>query len=169
MVDAEQLPRCYIASPMGFTAGGRYYYQQVYLPALSAVVEPVDPWSLTSEEEVAAAQRAGRERELALTIGERNVEAIRSSQLLVAYLEGQEPDSGTVAELGYGAALGLVCFGLRTDFRQAGELGASVNLQVETFIEMSGGHILTSLDELVIELEATATRIRAVGHRVLAG
>jgi nucleoside 2-deoxyribosyltransferase len=138
------------------------------LPALAAVVEPVDPWSLTTEEEVAAAREAGRQQQLALTIGERNAEAIRSSQLLAAYLEGQEPDSGTVAEVGYGAALGLVCFGIRTDFRQAGEAGASVNLQVETFIKLSGGRICASLDELVAELEAAATLIGANGRGALA-
>jgi nucleoside 2-deoxyribosyltransferase len=152
---------------MGFTDAGRYYYQQVYLPALSAVVEPVDPWSLTSDEEVAAARQAGRQREMAMTIGQRNAEAIRSSQLLAAYLEGQEPDSGTVAEVGYGAALELVCFGVRTDFRQSGEAGVSVNLQVETFIEMSGGRICASLDELVAELAAAATRISNSSHRAL--
>lgn len=69
--------------------------------------------------------------------------------MLVAYLEGQEPDSGTVAELGYGAALGLTCFGLRSDFREAGEAGVSVNLQVETFIVASGGVVARSLDELI--------------------
>lgn len=168
MANFGSLPRCYVASPMGFTEGGRYYYQHVYLPALSAVVEPVDPWSLTSDEEVAAARKAGRQREMAMLIGKRNVAAIRSSQLLAAYLEGQEPDSGTVAEIGYGAALGLVCLGLRTDFRQAGEVGAAVNLQVEAFIEMSGGRICASLDELVAELEAAGTRIGSKSHRALA-
>jgi len=144
---------------MGFTEGGRSYYQHVYLPALSAVIEPVDPWTLTSDEEVAAAREAGRQRAMALTIGRRNAEAIRSSELLVAYLEGQEPDSGTVAELGYAAALGLTCFGVRSDFRQCGEAGVSVNLQVETFITMSGGRICASLHELVAELEVAASRI----------
>ena len=63
-----------------------------------------------------------------------------------------EPDSGTVAELGYGAALGLRCFGLRSDLRQSGEPGVAVNLQVEAFIVESGGMIAATLDELVAEL-----------------
>jgi nucleoside 2-deoxyribosyltransferase len=142
-------PRCYVASPLGFSEGGRAYYQDVYLPALARIVDPVDPWSLTTDDEIAAAHDAGRHREMSLEIGRRNADAIRSCELLVAYLEGQEPDAGTVAEVGFGAALGLTCFGVRTDFRQAGEAGVSVNLQVESFIELSGGRICGSLDELV--------------------
>ncbi|HEX8207466.1 MAG TPA: nucleoside 2-deoxyribosyltransferase [Solirubrobacteraceae bacterium] len=152
------LPRCYVASPLGFSEGGRHYYREVYLPALSGVVDPVDPWTLTTDDEVAEAHAAGRHREMSLEIARRNAVAIRSCTMLAAYLEGQEPDAGTVAEIGYGAALDLTCFGLRTDFREAGEAGVVVNLQVEGFIEQSGGRICTSLDELVAALELAARR-----------
>ena len=144
--------RCYVASPLGFTEAGRHYYAEVYLPALAAVVTPVDPWSLTTADEIAQAREDGREREMALEIGRRNAEAIRSCELLAANLDGQEPDAGTVAELGYAAALGITCFGLRTDLRQAGEPGVAVNLQVEAFVELSGGRICSSLEELVYAL-----------------
>ena len=113
-------PRCYIASPLGFSEPGRHYYSEVYLPALASVVEPVDPWAHATDGEVAAAHASGRAREMALEIGRRNSEAIRSCTLLVAQLDGQEPDSGTAAEVGYAAALGIRCFGLRTDLRQSG-------------------------------------------------
>ncbi|MGH2849437.1 MAG: nucleoside 2-deoxyribosyltransferase [Solirubrobacteraceae bacterium] len=146
------LRRCYLASPLGFTEAGRDYYARVYVPALAAVVTPVDPWALTSAGEIAAAQAAGAERGMALEIGRRNAEAIRGCELLVAYLEGQEADAGTVAELGYGAALGLRCFGLRSDLRQAGEPGVALNLQVEAFIAQSGGIVCSTLDELVAVL-----------------
>ena len=158
-------PRCYVASPLGFTEAGRDYYERSYLPALAAVVEPVDPWALTTAEEVSAAAAAGQPRELALTIGRRNLEAIRSCVLLAAWLDGQEADSGTVAEVGYGAALGLTCFGLRSDLRQSGEDGVSLNLQVETLIVDSGGEIAGSLAALVEALAkaaADARRARSV-------
>lgn len=142
-------PRCYVASPLGFTEAGRHYYADVYLPALAQVVEVVDPWALTQPWEIEQALAAGRERDIALEIGRRNTEAIRSCTLLAAHLDGQEADAGTVAEVGYAAALGLTCFGLRTDLRQSGELGVAVNLQVEAFILESGGRIAGSLDELV--------------------
>jgi len=145
-------PRCYVASPLGFSETTRPWYRDVMLPALGELVETVDPWSLTTEEEVAEAHAAGHEREIALEIGRRNIEAIRSSELLVAQLDGQEPDSGTVAELGYAAGLGLRCFGIRSDFRQAGEAGVPVNLQVVTFVAASGGTIEASLEALLVRL-----------------
>ncbi len=140
-------PRCYIASPLGFSEAGRDYYERIYLPAIAAVVEPVDPWSLDT-----VTPPGATDRERALAIGRANAESIRSCELLVAHLDGQEPDSGTVAELGYGAALGLRCFGLRSDLRQSGEPGVGVNLQVETFVIDSGGAMVASLAELVAAL-----------------
>jgi nucleoside 2-deoxyribosyltransferase len=148
------LRRCYVASPLGFTEAGREYYARVYLPALATVVEPVDPWAVVTAEELAEARSRRRQRELALELGRRNAVAIRSCALLAAHLDGQELDSGTAAEVGYAAALGVRCFGLRTDLRQAGEDGVACNLQVEAFIVDSGGRVLTSLAELVDALAA---------------
>ncbi|CAA9524141.1 MAG: hypothetical protein AVDCRST_MAG85-3079 [uncultured Solirubrobacteraceae bacterium] len=153
-------PRCYVASPLGFTESGRHYYAGVYLPALAQVVTPVDPWALTTQEEVEAAAADGRQREMALEIGRRNSKAIGSCTLLAANLDGQEPDAGTVAEVGFGAALGLTCFGLRTDLREAGEPGVSVNLQVESFVVQSGGRVCASLAELVEALAAAGAPTR---------
>jgi nucleoside 2-deoxyribosyltransferase len=150
-------PLCYVASPLGFSEAGRYYYRRVYLPALARVVEPVDPWALTSDAEIAEAREAGRERELALEIGRRNAQAIRRSSLLVALLDGQEPDAGTVSEVGFAAGLGMCCYGLRSDFRESGEVGARVNLQVESFIIQSGGFVVSTLDELVDALSDTTS------------
>jgi nucleoside 2-deoxyribosyltransferase len=147
-------PRCYVAGPLGFTEAGRHYYKHVYLPALTAVVDPVDPWALATADEFAAAAAQGvdAQRALALEVGRRNAVAIRSCTLLAAYLEGQEPDSGTVAEVGYACGVGLACFGLRSDSRQAGEPGVALNLQVEALIVDSGGVIVDSLDALVAAL-----------------
>ncbi len=149
--------RCYIAGPLGFTEAGRRYHREVYLPALARIVEPVDPWGLTTPAEVEQARAHGRQREFALEIGRRNAEAIRSCRLLVAHLDGQEVDSGTAAEVGYAAALGLACFGWRTDLRDAGEPGVRVNLQLEAFIAESGGAIAGSLGELLDAVRGAVT------------
>ncbi|HET9073748.1 MAG TPA: nucleoside 2-deoxyribosyltransferase [Solirubrobacteraceae bacterium] len=145
-------PRAYVASPLGFTESGRHYLVHVLLPALADVVDPVDPWSFTSAPAVAAAERAGRLRELWRETGARNARAIREADLLVALLDGQEIDSGTAAEVGYAAALGRPCFALRSDLRQSGETGMVMNLQLVAFIEESGGAITASLEELVTQL-----------------
>ncbi len=110
-------------------------------------MEVVDPWALTTPIEVAEHQAADRHAELNALIGARNAEAIRSCSRLVAVLDGQEPDAGTCAEIGYAAGLGLRIDALRTDWRQAGEVGATVNLQVQYFVEASGGRIVGSLDD----------------------
>jgi nucleoside 2-deoxyribosyltransferase len=150
--------RCYVASPLGFYEAGRQYYYDVLLPTLATVVEPVDPWAITSAEEIDAAREAGRLRAMMLEAGRRNAQAIRSSELLVAWLDGQEPDSGTVVELGYAAALGKRCFGLRSDLRQAGEPEMALNLQVETFVIDSGGTIAATLADLVTAVVAAGAR-----------
>jgi nucleoside 2-deoxyribosyltransferase len=154
-------PRCYVASPLGFFEAGRYYHAEVLLPALERCVEPVNPWALVSDDELAEAVRAGTEREMAAEIGRRNREALVSCELLVAVLDGQEIDSGTAAEVGYASALGLPCFGLRTDHRETGEVGAIVNLQLESFVTTSGGHITRSLDELLLMLREVTERSAA--------
>jgi nucleoside 2-deoxyribosyltransferase len=147
-------PRGYVASPLGFSEAGRDYYVQRYVPALAAHVEPVDPWTLSLPEEFEAARTAGREQAFGIEVGARNAEAIRSAQLLIAQLDGQEVDAGTAAEVGYAAALGLPCLGVRSDLRSSGEPGMRVNLQLEAFIALSGGFIAGSLDELVAQLAA---------------
>jgi nucleoside 2-deoxyribosyltransferase len=147
-------PRAYIASPLGFSESGRAYYAERYLPALRAHVEPVDPWTLSLPEEFERAREDGLERELGLDVGARNAGAIAGARLLVAQLDGQEVDGGTAAEIGYATALGLPCIAVRSDLRQSGEPGMTVNLQVEAFIAMSGGFITRSLDELVERLGA---------------
>jgi nucleoside 2-deoxyribosyltransferase len=154
MATVRTPPKCYVASPLGFTEAGRCYYRETYLPALASVVEPIDPWSLTAPEEIAREAAAGRQYEMAMTIGRRNIAAIRDCALLAAYLDGQEPDSGTAAEIGFAAGIGVKCFGLRTDLRQTGEPGTSVNPQVEIFIVESGGQVATTLDGLVALLAA---------------
>jgi nucleoside 2-deoxyribosyltransferase len=148
------LPRCYVASPLGFSESTRDWYRDVLLASLAEVVTPVDPWSLSSADEFAAAAAAGRQRAWALEVGRRNAQAIRSSALLVAHLDGQEPDSGTVAEVGFACGLGLRCYGIRSDLRQAGEEGVPLNLQVAAFIDGSGGTIEPSTATLVQRLRA---------------
>lgn len=147
-------PRCYVASPLGFSEAGRDFYAARYLPVLAEHVEPIDPWALSLPAEFDAAAAAGRGYEFAIEVGARNARAIRSAPLLIAQLDGQEVDAGTAAEVGYAAAAGAICLGMRSDLRTSGEPGMRVNLQLEAFIVLSGGFIAASLDELAGRLAA---------------
>lgn len=159
-------PRCYVASSLGFSEAGRFYLNRVLLPTLGSVAEVVDPWSLGGTEDFAngTLDQAQRARE----IGRLNLEAIASSHLLAAVLDGQELDSGTAAEIGYASARGIICFGLRTDFRETGEPGATVNLQVEAFIQMSGGRIVANLEALVEALATAVDDLRVASPETVA-
>ena len=59
------------------------------------------------------------------------VEGVRAADVVVAVLDGPDPDSGTSFECGYAHALGKPFVGLRTDFRMGGDDSAfSVNLML---------------------------------------
>ena len=73
-------------------------------------------------------------------IGKANQQLIDQSNLIFAVLDGVDVDSGTAAEIGSGFAKGKKIIGYRGDFSlSADNEGSIVNLQVEYFIEASGG------------------------------
>jgi nucleoside 2-deoxyribosyltransferase len=144
----------YIASPLGFNEAGRVYYEGTYLRALASVLEVIDPWAQVHPDEADRAVAEGRSRDLWLAVGAENLRLIASSDVVVAWLDGQEVDSGTAIEIGYAAALSIPCFAVRSDLRQAGEIGMAVNLQVEATIAATGGSVSRSLSDLLAELRA---------------
>ncbi|MHA1698338.1 MAG: nucleoside 2-deoxyribosyltransferase [Promethearchaeota archaeon] len=88
--------------------------------------------------------------EISHKIGRKNQELIDSADLVVAILDGPDVDSGVAAEIGYASAKNKKIFGLRTDFRSAGDNpGLVVNLQVEYFIKASNGKIFTETGDLI--------------------
>lgn len=141
LLSGGRRPRAYVASPLGFSDATRGYYRDVFLPALGERFELADPWSLSAPGDAV------------LEIGRRNAAAIDGADLVVAHLDGQEVDSGTAAEIGYACARGLPVLAIRSDWRQAGEEGAVVNLQVEAFVVLSGGFIARSLEALLARLD----------------
>jgi nucleoside 2-deoxyribosyltransferase len=125
---------------------------------LATVVTVVNPWDdhqFDAEIELAnaedsRAERIARWHRINMGIGSKNEELIRSCEAVVAVLDGVDIDSGTAAEIGFAYALGQRVYGLRTDWRLAGDNDAAgVNLQVRYFIETSGGSYHTSVESLV--------------------
>lgn len=105
-------------------------------------------------------ERQERLRKINYALGLGNEERIRASDAAFAILDGVDVDSGTASEIGFAYALGKPVVGLRTDFRLAGDNeGAIVNLQVQYFIEASGGRVVTGTDDLVSAAAGLATML----------
>jgi nucleoside 2-deoxyribosyltransferase len=133
----------YLASPLGFSEVGRIALDAVRSALRADGLVVVDPWELNAGE-------ADTRR-----IGERNADAIRETDILIAVLDGADVDSGVAAEVGFACALGRKVIGYRGDLRLSGEsVEDIVNLQVAHFIRTSGGTIVRSLAELRAALAA---------------
>jgi len=156
---AARETRAYLASPLGFAASTTAFMAELKA-TLGALVIVENPWDFGGPELSAAFTQAHAlirhdQRRAALhalnsRIAAKNEEAIRRCDLVVAILDGVDVDSGTASEIGFAYGLGKPSLGLRTDSRLAGDnLGSVVNLQVEYWIETSGGVIVTSTAALV--------------------
>ncbi len=159
--------RVYVASPLGFTTPTRTYYNEVLLPALSSCgIEPLDPWSCEDEtisevlrmppgpaqaEAWATLAAPGQGSSLKDFLGARNARMIDDSRAILAVLDGTDVDSGTAAEIGYGAARGKPVVAWRSDLRlSADNADALVNLQVEYFILLNkGGYVGRELADVL--------------------
>jgi nucleoside 2-deoxyribosyltransferase len=151
--------RIYLASPLGFSPETLPYLQRIKACLTTLGFDLFDPWdqsqcTVAIQEAFAIADfeaRAAAFRRIAAGIGRLNEEGIRGSDILLAVLDGAEVDSGTASEVGFAAALGKRCYGLRTDLRDCGDfVGVPLNLQVLHFIEGSGGQLFRSIEEIQI-------------------
>jgi nucleoside 2-deoxyribosyltransferase len=157
------LMQIYLASPYGFSEATRPFMSETLISVLKSHGHTVrNPWDLPPDlsDGLTAAwsirDYQSRQTHLAninARIGERNEMTIRECDLVVAVLDGQEVDSGVAAEVGFACAIGKRIIGYRGDFRLSGEnIGCRVNLQVQYFVEKSGGSIASSLEELEQQL-----------------
>ena len=147
----------YVASPLGFSEAGNYFMLNQLFPLLHKLgYGIIDPWKLTEQAKIEKilAMEYGREKKEAWArlnpeIGKNNQAGIEKSDGLLAILDGVDVDSGTASEIGYAAALKKPVLGYRGDFRLAADNdGSIVNLQVEFFVRLHGGTIVTSLAEM---------------------
>ncbi len=146
--------KVYVASPLGFADSTRAYLDRVVNLLRGEGQEVHDPWDQPeglrvgkAEQIVDPAARLDALREANRDVGQANENAIRSSNWMLAILDGVDIDSGTASEIGFGYSLGKIIVGLRTDFRRAGDNDAAVvNLQVQYWIEASGGRIVRSIE-----------------------
>jgi nucleoside 2-deoxyribosyltransferase len=149
--------KVYLASPLGFSPETRPYLERIKERLGDLGFDVIDPWSddrfagvIAQAEDIDGfRERAAAFARIAVAIGELNEARIREADVLLGVLDGAEVDSGTASEIGFAAALGKRCFGLRTDGRDCGDfVGIPVNLQVLHFIERSGGTIFRRIEDL---------------------
>jgi nucleoside 2-deoxyribosyltransferase len=149
--------KIYLASPLGFAESTRAFMERL-AAGLRTHVAVINPWEdhrFDAELGRALGLDSRTKRLEILTrinteIGRSNVANIAEADGIVAVLDGVDVDSGTASEIGYGFGLGKRIYGLRTDFRLAGDNEASiVNLQIQYFIESSGGAVFTDVQELL--------------------
>lgn len=148
--------KAYLASPLGFAESTREFMSVLENQIASCGYEVVNPWHLADPHlfEAAAVIENVKHRRQALhkvnmEVAAKNEGAIRECHVVVAVLDGVDVDSGTASEIGFAYALGKRIYGYRGDFRSSGDNeGSIVNLQVEYWIENSGGCIVTNLAAL---------------------
>ncbi|MBI2120026.1 MAG: nucleoside 2-deoxyribosyltransferase [Parcubacteria group bacterium] len=161
-------PIAYLAGPLGFSEAGRLFHNTVLIPMITEIgFEIRNPWTLTPAELIQSAialpygeEKRSAWRSVNAIIGHNNALAIQESDIIIAVLDGVDVDSGTAAEIGYGAALKKSIVGYRGDFRlSADHEGSVVNLQVEYFVHLYGGEIVTDLESLRLTLTKRAKTI----------
>lgn len=151
------MKRVYIASPLGFAASTQAFMDDL-ITKLEPLVTIENPWDdvrfvddfAEIETLDSYGERVTRLQAINHELGKTNAERIDRSDAVLAILDGVDVDSGTAAEIGYAFARGKRVYGLRTDFRLAGDnIGATVNLQVQYFIEASYGRVVTDVEALI--------------------
>jgi len=149
------MPKVYLASPLGFSPEYRSYLERIQARLHQLGCEVFDPWAQPFSRAIREAskiedyhERLAAFSRLAQEIGAANERGIVSSDILLAVLDGAEVDSGCASEVGFAVGIGRRAYGLRTDWRDSGEFGLPLNLQVLHFIEKSGGRLFRSIGEI---------------------
>ena len=148
--------KVYLASPLGFAESTRDFMPLIESQIIDRGYTVINPWRLTDPQKFEEAslienteQRRQALHKVNMEAAANNEKAVRECQLVIAVLDGVDVDSGTASEIGFAYALGKKIYGYRGDFRMAGDNeGSLVNLQIDYWIESSGGCIVNSLDQL---------------------
>ncbi len=136
--------KIYLANQLGFSTVGH--------KALTHIIQELENINCQVYEPLEETRKA-LERGMAFSatnIGKLNETAMVQSDLMVAILDGgHQVDDGVASEIGYCTAMKKKIFGLRTDIRTCDSTSSTVNIQIEYFIEKSGGKICTTLADLL--------------------
>jgi nucleoside 2-deoxyribosyltransferase len=149
--------KVYLASPLGFAASTTHFMDELERALAGTGITVHNPWKGDFGAEFARANAIADHAERVAALGRVNTrvaraneEAIRAADVVLAVLDGVDVDSGTASEMGFAFALGKRVHGLRTDTRLIGDNeGSAINLQVQYWIEASGGTLVRTLADAV--------------------
>lgn len=145
-------PKTYIASPSGFAESTKHWYNGIFIPCVSKYVEPLDPWKVNVDHILSAPPQ--ERPELWTDLGDYHYKTIaQKAKLLIAILDQEPPDTGTVCEVAWAAAHDIPVIGYRSDIRTGGEEGLPYNLMLVAAIRKNGGVAVSSLVDLEVELQ----------------
>jgi nucleoside 2-deoxyribosyltransferase len=148
--------KIYLASPLGFSELSISAQNKLESILIKKGYKVLNPWKMADLKGFNKIKKLINEKERMrllkkwnIETARKNAQAIVNSTMILAVLDGADVDSGTASEIGYGFGLGKLIYGIRADFRLSGDnIAATINIQVQYWIEKSGGMIFTSLDEL---------------------
>lgn len=144
--------RVYLAGPLFTMAERRFMAHLRDLVGALPGVAPLWPGDLFVADDLTGMGQAAKRH-----IFQGCVAALDGCDLVAAVLDGPAVDDGTAWEAGYAYARGLPVWGLRTDFRSAGDTAHSL---VNCMIECSCAEIFRDVEGL---LAALADRVRLAG------
>ena len=145
--------RVYLAGPLFTLAERRFMAHLRDLAGALPGVSPLWPGDLFVDDDLAGLGPAAKEH-----IFQGCLTALVGCDLVLAVLDGPSVDDGTAWEVGYAYARGLPVWGLRTDFRSAGDTAQSL---VNCMIECSCAAIFRDVEPA---LAALAGRVRPNGQ-----
>jgi nucleoside 2-deoxyribosyltransferase len=150
--------KVYLASPLGFAASTKPFMAELERALTETGIDVINPWEKTefradfrrANQVADHAARVAALGRINMAVARANEQSIRACDTVLAVLDGVDVDSGTASEMGFAFALGKRVHGLRTDTRLIGDNhGSVINLQVQYWIEASGGALVRRLEDVV--------------------
>uniref|UniRef100_I2Q6D8 Nucleoside 2-deoxyribosyltransferase n=1 Tax=Desulfovibrio sp. U5L TaxID=596152 RepID=I2Q6D8_9BACT len=141
--------RVYLAGPLFTLAERRFMAHLRDLAGALPGVAAAWPGDFFADHDLAALGAGAKEHIFAGCVA-----GLLASDLVVAVLDGPQVDDGTAWEVGYAYARGIPAWGLRTDFRVAGDTAHSL---VNCMVECSCAKTFRDVDFLLAALAAFAS------------
>ena len=149
--------RVYLAGPLFTLAERRFMAHLRDLAGGLPGVVAAWPGDFFADHDLAALGAGAKEHIFAGCVA-----GLHASDLVVAVLDGPQVDDGTAREVGYAYARGIPAWGLRTDFRVAGDTVHSlVNCMIECSLERTFRDIEPLLDALAARAAASGGAARS--------